>query len=246
MTMPHRASLASARELIGQLATGERGFMATNPYRLAHEHDMRGGRYIVRVHVTREVPGEIAQQAAGVVHALQRALDELSAALAGAPVKFPIFESLAVFAQRTRKAIAGMSDEAQATIEELQPYHAIGGYRNGPLWILQQLASAEAPRLAAGSVRSGTMGVNTQRKVNVVGEPRITTGPFTEGAIIASAATQIVGPDPKLDMYLRVEYALAFASIGPARGRDVVTLLGELCDHVEGVVFPALEPSLAS
>lgn len=246
MTPAHRAALEQAREELARLVAAEREFLATTPYRLAHEHDMRGGRYVVRVHVLRPVPEIVATMAGDVVHTLQRALDDLAGTLAGAPVAFPVFETLAQFAQRTRKKIATMSDEAQATIEELQPYHAIGGYRNGPLWILQQLAAGDAPRLAAGSVRSGTMGVNTQRKVNVTGEPRITTGAFVDGAIIASAPTQIVGPDPKLDMFLRVEYAVAFASIGPGRGRDVATLLGELCDHVERVVFPALEPSLPS
>jgi hypothetical protein len=47
-------------------------------------------------------------------------------------------------------------------------------------------------------------------------------------------------------MFLRVEYALAYASQGPGRGHDVVALLGELCDHVERTVFAALEPALPS
>jgi hypothetical protein len=55
--------------------------------------------------------------------------------------------------------------------------------------------------------------------------------------------TKVVGPDPKLDMFMRAEYAIAYAKDGPARGREVVTLLGQLCDHVEHAVFGALEPS---
>jgi hypothetical protein len=85
------------------------------------------------------------------------------------------------------------------------------------------------------------MGVNTQRSVTLVGEPTIVTGVFDDGAVIASAATKIAGPDPKLDLFLRVEFALAFASGDPGRGREVVALLGELCDHVERVVFTQLE-----
>jgi hypothetical protein len=234
--------VSRARDRLVLLAAAEREYLATYPYRLVHEHDMRAGRYLARVQVVRPVPDEIAQFAGEVARSLRRSLDELATALAGAPASFPIFDSLALFAQRARKSIARMSDDAQATLEALQPYHAIGGFRNGPLWILQQLASADAPRLAAGSVRDGgTMGVNTQRSVTLVGEPTIMTGVFDDGAVIASAATKIAGPDPKLDLFLRVEFALAFASGDPGRGREVVALLGELCDHVERVVFAQLE-----
>jgi hypothetical protein len=208
---------------------------------------MRRGQYVVRVQVVQPLPEEIARRADDVVQSLRGSLDELATMLAGAPVTFPIFESLALFAQRARKAIARMPDEAQAAIEALQPYHAIGGFQNGPLWTLQQLAGAGAPRLAAGSVREGAaMGVNTQRKVSIVGDPVVATGAFDDGAVVASVGTKIVGPDPKLDMFLRAEFALAYARRGPGRGSDVVELLGELCDHVERAVFETLEPALPS
>jgi hypothetical protein len=245
VTLPNRAALERARQQILALAAAEREYLATAPYRLVHDHDMRRGQYHVRVQVVRPLPEEIARLAGDVANTLRGSLDELATALAGAPVKFPIFESLPLFAQRARKAIARMPDEAQAAIEALQPYHAIGGFQNGPLWTLQQLAAANPPRLAAGSVRDGaSMGVNTQRKVSIAGEPAVTTGAFEDGATIAAAAVKIVGPDPKLDMFLRVEYALALAGRGPGRGRDVVELLGELADHVEHTVFAALEPAL--
>ena len=241
----HRASLERARQQLRQLTDAEREFLATQPYRLVHEHDMRGGRYLVRVQVARPVPDEIPRLAGEVVRDLRTSLDELASALAGAPTKFPIFESLVLFAQRARKAIARMPDEAQATLEALQPYHAIGGFRNGPLWTLEQLRAADPAPLAAGGVRSGgTMGVNTQRKVTIVGDPVIATGAFADGATVASVFTKIVGTDPKLDMFLRVELELAYASDGPGRGRPVVALLGELCDHVDRAVLAALEPSL--
>jgi hypothetical protein len=247
VTASHRAALERARQQILLLAGAEREYLATTPYRLVHEHDMRRGQYLVRVQVAQPLPDEIARLAGDVAKSLRGSLDELATALAGAPVKFPIFESLPLYAQRARKAIARMPDEAQAGIEALQPYHAIGGFQNGPLWTVQQLALADPPRLAAGSVREGaSMGVNTQRKVAIAGDPVVTTGAFDDGAVVASVGTKIVGPDPKLDMFLRVEYALAFARRGPGRGNDVLELLGELCDHVEHTVFAALEPALGS
>jgi hypothetical protein len=240
----HRSSLARARERVEMLAAAEREYLASSPYRLAHEHDMRGGRYVVHVHVTRPFPDEIVRLAGDVARGLRTALDELATSLAGAPVTFPIFESLALFAQRARKPIARMSDQAQATLEALQPYHAIGGFRSGTLWTLERLTAVDPPRLAAGSIRHGaTMGVNTERKVSLQGEPAIVTGAFDDGDVIASVPTKVVGPDPKLDMFMRAEYAIAYAKDGPARGREVVTLLGQLCDHVEHAVFGALEPS---
>ena len=247
MTSLHRASLERARQQILLLHAAEREYLATNPYRLVHEHDMRGGRYVVRVQVVQPVPDGMTRLAGDVVRSLRGSLDELATTLARAPAKFPIFESLAMFAQRARKSISRMPDEAQAGLEALQPYHTIGGFQNGALWTLRQLDDADPPRFAAGSVRAGgSMGVNTQRKVSIVDAPVVTTGAFDDGAIIASVPTKIVGPDPKLDMFLRVEFALAYSRHGPGRGRDVVALLSELCDHVEHTVFDALEPALTS
>jgi hypothetical protein len=62
--------------------------------------------------------------------------------------------------------------------------------------------------------------------------------------VVASVQTRIVGPDPKLDMFLRAEFALAFDARGPARGGEVVETLGSLVEHVGGTVFPALESDL--
>lgn len=235
-----RPGVDVARRLLAELAAAEQAFLATSPYRLVHDNDMRAGRYIVRARIVTPLPGEIPRLAHEVVHALRAALDELTTALAGKPVRFPIHESLAQFAQRSRKAIASMTDEAQATLEALQPYHAIGGFRNGPLWTLQQLDAEDPPRLAAGYLRSATMGVNTQRKTAIVGEPTIAAGPFTDGGIVGVAVTRIVGPDPKLDMFMRAELGTAYAPDGAGRGREVIALLGQLCDHVEQTVFPAL------
>lgn len=241
LTPAHRASLAQARRDLATFAGAERDFVATDAFRLAHGHDMRGGRYVVRAHVARQVPDDLVQLAAGVARSTHRSLDELATSLAGAPVTFPIYESLVLFAQRSRKAISRMSDEAQATIEALQPYHEIGGYEDSPLWRLKTLDTAEAPWLA-GSIRDGAvMGVNTARGVTVIGDPMVTSGAFADGAIVASTPARIVGPDPKLDMFLRAEFALAYPERGPGRGRDVLELLGDICDYVEREVFAALE-----
>ncbi|MEP6730305.1 MAG: hypothetical protein ABJE10_06695, partial [bacterium] len=78
--------------------------------------------------------------------------------------------------------------------------------------------------------------------VSLTGDPIVTSGAFADGAIVASVPARIVGEAPKLDMFLRVEYALAYPERGPGRGRDVVELLSDLCDHVEHEVFSALEP----
>ncbi|MEP6989809.1 MAG: hypothetical protein ABJA80_02685 [bacterium] len=246
MTHPHRTSLEHARRDLRTFAGVERDFVATDAFRLAHAFDMRGGRYLVRAHVAQPVPDDILRLAAGIVRSLHQSLDELATELAGAPVRFPVYESLAMFAQRSRKALARMSDEAQATIEGLQPYHESGGHEDAPLWRIMALDTADAPWLT-GSIRDGgVMGVNTERSVSLLGDPVVTAGAFADGAIVASVPTRIVGPDPKLDMFLRVDYVLAYTERGPGRGRDVVDLLSDLCDHVEHEVFSALEPSLSS
>lgn len=230
-----------ARRDLRAFAGVERDWAASDAYRLVHAHDMRGGRYIVRAHAARPVPDDLVHLAASVARSLHHSLDELATALADAPVRFPIYESLVLFAQRSRKAIAGMSDEAQATIEGLQPYHEIGGFEDSPLWRLKALDTADAPWLT-GSIRDGAvMGVNTARSVSLTGDPVVTSGAVADGAIVASVPARIVGPDPKLDMFLRADFALAYTERGPGRGRDVVELLSDLCDHVEHEVFAAFE-----
>ncbi|MEP6619128.1 MAG: hypothetical protein ABJE47_07435 [bacterium] len=241
MTHAYRDTAQHARQQVNAFAAAERDFLAADAFRLVHQHDMPGGRYVVRAKLARAIPDELLQLAAGAVRTLHQSLDEVAASLAGIPTSFPIYESLAMFAQRSRKAMRTMSDEAQATIEALQPYHEIGGFKNGALWRLKDLDGPEAPWLT-GSIRDdGAMGVNTERSVLLLGEPVITAGAFIDGAIVASVPVRIVAPDPKLDMYLRVQFALAYLERGPGRGREVVELLGDLCDHVEHDVFGAFE-----
>lgn len=244
--MAHREALELAEETLARLADAERRYLDGMPYRLAHDHDMRAGRYLVRANVVHRVPEEVLGAIEEVLRALRAALDALTTRLAGVPTPFPIFESLPLFAQRSRKALARMPDEAQAEIEALQPYHEIGGYRNGSLWILQQLAG-DRVHLAGGAVRPGAaMGVNTRRKVDLLAEPEVTEGAFADGGIVASVRTKIVGPDPKLDMFFRATFALAFDPKGPARGGEVLETLTALRDHVRDTVLPALEPSLGA
>jgi hypothetical protein len=234
-------SAAAARAAIDELEVMERAWLARMPLRPVHEHEMRASRYVVRVELREPVPDTIRTVLADAVRAQRSLLDSWSGLLAGNPTAFPVHESLPQFAQRSRKALAGMPDGAQASIEALQPYHAIGGYRNGALWLLRELAADPRIRLAAGGIRDGaTMGVNTRRKVDLTAEPTITLGAFDAGAIVASVPARIVGPDPKLDLFFRADFTLAFDRDGPASGAEVVATLRTLHAHLVDVVQPAL------
>ncbi|MEO7713651.1 MAG: hypothetical protein ABIV10_12115 [Gemmatimonadaceae bacterium] len=197
------------------------------------------------------MPSPIAEHAAGVVRQLRSALDAIAATLATPglppspatkPLRFPIHDSLPEFAQRSRRALATMRAEAQATIEALQPYHRLGGCRNDPLWLLRELEDAGLPTLAAGSLGADTaIGVNTCRHVDITGDLRVDGGPFAHGQVIASIAARVAGPDPKLDLFLRPQFELAFAAGGPARGAPLVPTLSTLCDRVEQVASALLD-----
>ncbi len=249
--MNHRSGFSQARARFGELSADARDYLAGHPYRLVHQYDMREGRYLVRAEVTRALPEGIAAGIAEVVGLATEALNALAGALAGheegapSPVRFPVFESFALFAQRARKAIRAMPDEAQAELEALQPYHNIGGPRGHPLWLLVQLADPGARRLAAGAVSGGSpLGINTKRKVELSGDLQPRMGAFADGAVIASVRATVVGPDPKLDMHLVPEFELAFSAGGPLRGAAVLDTLRDVCDHLEQVVLPRLEPYL--
>ena len=244
----HRQRLRVARAGLSNVVEAERRYLETQPYHLVHRYDPRAAEYTVRVDVVRPIPADLPPLVAGVLLDATATLDALASSLAslegapGAGVRFPLYESLPQFAQRTRRLLSSMPDEAQATIEALQPYHTFGGFRNDPLWIMRALLTDGAPDLAAGALREGaTLGVNTKRHVEVLGDLRVPAGPFAPGSAVTTVAARVAGPDPKLDMFLRPSYELAFATTGPARGASLVGTLGAICDRVEHDVVEVLE-----
>jgi hypothetical protein len=247
-TERHRDLLHEARRALGQVAAAERRYLDQHPYRPVHQYDPRAERYTIRIHVTTHLPAELPTLAGQVLGGARASLDALATALAtplaSAPpaegatraVRFPIHESLPEFAQRSRRAIGTMSDEAQATIEEVQPYHTFGGFQKDALWLLRELGLAERPALAAGALRDESeVGVNTRRHVEIVGDLRVVPGVFEDGAVVVDVAAKVVGRDPKLDLYFRPSVQLAFAAQGPARGAALVPALTAICDRVEAV-----------
>ena len=249
--MMHWPLISDARLALARVAHAQQEFLDSHPYRLAHAFDPRAGLYSVRIEVLTSPPSAIPELAAGVVHGLRSALDAIAATLAspGAPptssakpVRFPIHDTLPEFAQRSRRALSTMTVEAQATIEALQPYHRLGGYRNDALWLLRELEAAGVPALAAGSLGAdAAIGVNTRRHVDVSGDLRVVGGPFVNGQVIASIIARVAGPDPKLDLYLRPQFELAFAGGGPARGAPLVTTMRTLCDRVDEIAAALLD-----
>lgn len=247
----HRDLVRDARRALEQLSAVERRCLEHPPYRLAHQYDPRAARYTIRVHVTGPLPAELSTLAGQVVRDGRAALDAIATALSsggspagGRPIRFPIHQSLPEFAQRSRRAIAGMPDVAQATIEELQPYHTFGGFHKDSLWLLRELDAVDALALAAGALRDDSaLGVNTQRHVEITGPLRVVPGAFEDGGVVVDVAATVAGRDPKLDLYLRPVYQTAFARQGPARGAPVIATLTAILDRVEKVIA-ALEPAI--
>jgi hypothetical protein len=236
--------LHDAHRALEQVMAVERQYLDRNPYRLDHRYDPRAARYTIRIHVVEALPTELAALVAQLLRAARASLDALATALASSTgaaeaaraIRFPIHESLPEFAQRSRRAMATMPDEVQATIEELQPYHTFGGFQKDALWLLRELEVADPPALAAGALREDSeLGVNTRRHVDVVDELRVQAGAFEDGAVVADVAATVVGRDPKLDLYLRPSFQLAFAAQGPTRGAALVPTLTAICERVEAV-----------
>ena len=242
----HREALRGARRELERLAALERQYLDASPYRLLHGYDPRASVYTVRAEVVKEMPAEVRDAVVNVLRDARAALDALVAALASPspsakPPRFPIHESLPEFAQRSRRPLAGLADEAQATIEELQPYHTFGGFHLDRLWLLRELTDDE-PRLAAGGLRADSaLGVNTARHVEITGALHVRAGAFEHDAVIVSVPARVTGRDPKLDLFLKPSFELAFAASGPARGAAVVPTLGTICDHIEHAVMDRLE-----
>jgi hypothetical protein len=71
-------------------------------------------------------------------------------------------------------------------------------------------------------------------------------GPIEDGVIFA--AWTLVGrpPDAVVEVTPNLVLGIAFAKGWPANGSDVTKSLELLCDHIETLVFPALEPFLSA
>lgn len=144
------------------------GFLNGDFYAAGVQLD-RNRHPVVRIKLTRPIPGEWSVLIGEIVYDLRSALDHLAYQLAiaesGDPLPddierscaFPIFDNGPKFRRRTKKGspdrrsglfkIQGINRRAQATIERLQPYHGRKNPASYGLLILEELSNVDKHRL---------------------------------------------------------------------------------------------------
>ena len=125
------------------------------------ELDAESGTTVVSVEIREHVPDSWGPILGDVLHNFRSSLDHLAYALTvaeqGAPLspelerqtEFPIFSTKDGFDKFGSPAIRGMSQQAQSTIEELQPYQRGADWALDPLWLLHELSNIDKHRRAA-------------------------------------------------------------------------------------------------
>ena len=220
------------------------------------EVDAETGIAVVSVEIREQVPDSWGPILGDVLHNFRSSLDHLAYALTvasvGSPLapelerqtEFPIFSTESGFEQSGRLAIRGMSAEAQAVIEELQPYRRGDDWALDPLWLLRQLSNIDKHRRATLTslhlepmmeVRSGSF-VDVQ-----VGE----SGPSD-----ADDSPYMIGTyrrhqdDPDAQISPGYAYYVAFREDIAAKQFKVELILWTIGAHIRESIFGRLVPLL--
>jgi hypothetical protein len=252
--------LTRATEQLALLHSEIDGFLEHDPF--TPEHDVQPGEkravgsdLVVTVKVREQPDSAWSLLISEIVHNLHTSLDHIAWAIAcvgGVPPRgtsFPIYPSRESYrGQWTRRsgyyATRGMPIQAQAIIEDVQPYHR-GNHEGHPLWVLRRLSNEdkhEAPHLVGSSLAV------TEHELQVLKgtlqgatEPRFFTGPFKDGDVIARwPLPPVPGPDAKMQTGLRFGFDVAFDKDGPGNGRLVRRALSEVAEEVD-LVFERLQ-----
>ncbi len=257
---PIRAKIARADYHLYVLGKEIEAFLNRKPYDVASEADDQAGEYFWRVSI-REAPdprwGLLASE---VAHHLNSALDHIVWLIAsqrpGGPPKgtgFPVFPSAKGFRQLWSRnggyfSIRGLPAQAQAIIEDEQPYHRGNAYKGHPLWVLRGLANADKHEtlvVVGGAAGKGTVKVSQKGGEIPVKPVKFINGPFKDGDVIGRWPLPAAGPQG-MEIQLDVGFAfhVAFTESSPARSREVLRALVEMRNTLN-IIVNRLAPFVA-
>jgi hypothetical protein len=137
-----------------------------------------------------------------------------------------------------------MCPEAEAIIEDAQPYHRGNSAEGHPLWVLNRLSNMDKHQtlhLTGSAVTDTTFQVVMQDGMTVA-PPKFVTGPFKDGAVVARHAPPgpLVSGVGKMHMNMRIAYEVAFEKGSPARGRPVERVLQDIRNAALGTIVRLL------
>ncbi|CAN5513249.1 hypothetical protein BH24ACT22_BH24ACT22_14000 [soil metagenome] len=255
-----RLKLNRAAEHLQQLDEENRVYLEGKPYEVIHERDEERSRHVYRFRVRQPPPLRLSILMGDCLHNIRSGLDylawQLVLAEGGTPTiktSFPIFKDEGKFREFKggRKAptgvVGGISEEAAAHIETLQPYNRTEGPPEGhALWVLHTLNNIDKHR----HLNLTTLGTtNTQTTLtDAAGHPIFAiqlldqpagAGPVEDGAEIA-AFPILDDHEKKVQMQGAAFVALEEAQ---ALAHSPISSVAEASlEFVRDTVIPAFEP----
>lgn len=232
------AKVARADQSISELNAEIDAFLSKEPLAIVREDDPQKGQIVWRAKVVRSIPREWSVRIGEIVHDLRSALDhmvwQLVLANGESPdgkTEFPVFWDAGRYRADSPRKVRGMSQEARAQIERLQPYHAAHRFEDHALYVVHKLNLTDKHQLLnviASSYRpqrfglSGGAGTGTIHGITADGRPV----PFEDGAEIMNFKYEVGTPAPTdVDIEAQLIFTVAFGWAGPGKGQPVAPLL---------------------
>ena len=154
-----QAKLTRAGEHLDALEAAIGEFLDSEPFRPRPGADTETEESVIRIQIVRAPPVVEWGVAIGdVLHNLRSFLDHLVWHLGGNPPpnedtsEFPIFLDRVKYRRQGIERVVGAPPEAQAIIEDLQPFQRGHEAHLDPLWSLYELSNADKHRLLHLSV----------------------------------------------------------------------------------------------
>jgi hypothetical protein len=179
------------------------------------------------------------------VHNARASLDYLAWELAGADpadtqTQFPIFLTGDGYKARGAKRVAALPPEAQALVEQLQPYHNADPAKN-VLWALQQLDIADKHKLLTVTAVMAEAGEFAFRIPGGVDVEQFGMAAFPDAALEHDAVigeVRVGLPMPKVTVNLEITPGVAFGEgLGWGRRMFVIDNLQRIIGDVEALGF---------
>jgi hypothetical protein len=225
------------------------GLIGPEPDLLPGEFNPDSGQYVFRAQRDMRVPLPVSAVIGDVVHNLYTALDYLACELVivnrqsvTSRTAFPIFQTRGAYDDPRSGAppkIAGMHRDAQALIQQLQPFHRpdLQHPSEHPLAVLYALEqwdkhhALNAVSYAAGGRLHGRP--DTHYPPGLRG---FRPGAYERGAVLATY-TPLPG-EPQVNMHFEIAHQIAFDVHGPAGTHDVLEGLNRIREHIRCRVLP--------
>jgi hypothetical protein len=201
-----RLKIERAKTHIFDLKTRLGAFFALHPYKVGAKRDPNTRCPIYYLTSVKDIPPEIGLIAGDAINNSRSALDHLAYQLymvgpggqaggIGSRIYFPIADDSAKYKAESPRKVNGLSQAAIKAIDAIEPYKGGQTDKSDMLWRLEKMNNIDKHRLlvAVGSqFRSVDIGGDFQRdleKLMAKGPPEI--------------AARIVGPIPKIDVFLQ-------------------------------------------